>query len=101
MPLATAPTTITTGLSVLSNFYTYFEKSTSLAWVEKAILGASGGKYKVTGDFTISSKTVDDSSALTDNLFNNWANNELNLLKVLGILVEGWILMTWFEVVVT
>lgn len=71
---------MTIGLSVLSNFYTYFEKSTSWAFVENAILGASGGKYKVTGDFTISSNVVEDSSALTDNLFNNWANNALNLL---------------------
>lgn len=65
---------------MLSNFYTYFEKSTSWAFVENAILGASEGKYKVTGDFTISSKVVEDSSALTDNLFNSWANNALNLL---------------------
>lgn len=89
LPLATAPTTITTGLSVLSNFYAYFEKSTSCAFVEKAIFGASGGRYNVTGDFTIYSKTVDDYSARTDNRFNSCANNELNRLNVLGIRVEG------------
>lgn len=79
LPLATAPITNTTGFW-LSIFSAYLDISTSLAFVENAIFGASAGKCKVTGDLTISNKVSDDYSALIDNLLSNWANRELNLL---------------------
>jgi hypothetical protein len=78
-PLATAPTTMTIGLSLLI-FYANFFMSMSLALVENAILGASSGKCKVTGDLTIYKSVVDDYYARIDSLLSNWANRALNLL---------------------
>lgn len=78
-PFATAPTTITMGLSLLI-FYANFFISINLAFVENAILGASAGKCKVTGDFTIYKSVVEDYYALIDNLLRSWAKSALNLL---------------------
>jgi hypothetical protein len=93
LPFATAPTTKTIGVSLFI-FYAYFDISTSLAFVENAIFGAYEGRCSVTGDFTIYNSVAEDSSARIDKRLSNWANRELNLLYVRGILVEGFILIT-------
>ena len=54
--------------------------SINWAWVEKAILGASDGKCKVTGDLTISKRVTDDYSARMESLLSNWAKSAENLL---------------------
>jgi hypothetical protein len=69
-PFATAPTTITIGLSLLT-LAANFVISISLAWVENAIFGASDGRCKVTGDLTISKRIVDDYSALIESLLSS------------------------------
>ena len=79
LPFATAPTKITIGLSLLT-LAVNLVMSMSLAWVEKAILGASGGKCRVTGDLTISKRVVEDYSARIDSLFSSWAKRAENLL---------------------
>ena len=79
LPFATAPTTITIGLSLFT-LAANLVMSMSLAWVENAILGASEGKCRVTGDLTISKRVVEDYSARIDNLLSNCAKRAENLL---------------------
>jgi len=73
---------------------------TNLPLVDMAIYVQSDGRCCLTGLFITSSNVSLLSSARIDNRLSNCANSAAKRLYVLGIRVEGWILMTWLDAVV-